>query len=371
MNLLIPKILEKYSEENEVKKSNNNKVYLEKSTDIVNGYDVFNLYNVKKFMKAKLDKIGIKFEVVGNKINNRASLYSNISMISSLLSQSLIFVFAVILVSKQIIIPGALLGIGNMAGKFFTNCYYFISEVVKIKGYNFLIKDKMESEKVYDDNIYNLGNGNIEINNLVVEYGDKIILNIEKLIFETGKKYVIVGKSGSGKSTLFNVILKKIKDYKGTVKISGVDIKPVNEYSIYNNIGIMEQKAYIFNDSIKNNICLGREANENEIDSLLKVTRLSKDFISSDIMINKNSSNISGGQAQRIALARQLLMNKQILLFDEAFSALDNKMISDILGDILLRNNTMIFIAHNFDDEILLKFDKIINLDSINNLNHL
>ena len=133
----------------------------------------------------------------------------------------------------------------------------------------------------------------------------------------------------------------------------------------------MEQKAYIFNDSIKNNICLGREANENEIESLLKVTRLSKDFISSDIMINKNSSNISGGQAQRIALARQLLMNKQILLFDEAFSALDNKTINDILGDILLRNNTMIFIAHNFDDEILLKFDKIINLDSINNLNHL
>lgn len=88
-------------------------------------------------------------------------------------------------------------------------------------------------------------------------------------------------------------------------------------------------------------------------------------------MTNKNSSNISGGQAQRIALARQLLMNKQILLFDEAFSALDNKTINDILGDILLRNSTMIFISNNFDDEILLKFDKTINLDSINNLNHL
>ena len=172
--------------------------------------------------------------------------------------------------------------------------------------------------------------GNIRVNNLSFVYPgaeDKTLDDISFSINE-GESVAIVGESGSGKSTLFYILLGAYDNYEGDIYFEGLDLKILNKDALREQIGVVPQDALLFNGSIKENLVEDFEVADNDIyDALKKVTLL--DFVDSlpmgiNTVVSENGFNFSGGQRQRLALARAILNQKSMLFLDEATSALDN-----------------------------------------------
>jgi len=191
-------------------------------------------------------------------------------------------------------------------------------------------------------------------------------LNLE---FDLGKTYALVGLSGSGKTTIMSLILRFYDPQKGQILIDGRDIKDYKQRSLRNQMGIVNQDVFLFHDTIYNNIRYGRlNATRKEIERAA-ISAHAHDFIMEkkngyQEVIGDRGNQLSGGQAQRLSIARAILRNSPILLLDEATSALDSeaeKHIKEAL-DVLSQGKTVIAIAHRLST--VLKADKIIFLEN-------
>lgn len=187
------------------------------------------------------------------------------------------------------------------------------------------------------------------------------------LKIKKGEKILIVGESGSGKSTLLSLLYKKFTEYGGAIKIDGTDIQNICDEDYFNLVTVVHQSPFIFDDTIKNNIFLYGEFDEIKLENAVKAAGLQK-FISNlnekyETKIGEGASKISGGEKQRLAIARALIKNTPILLLDEAVSALDNETASGIENMLLSdKDKTCIIISHHVSDELKNRADKIINI---------
>lgn len=187
-------------------------------------------------------------------------------------------------------------------------------------------------------------------------------INIE---FEKGKSYAIVGVSGSGKSTLLKLLMGYYNTFTGSIKIDDVDISKLEGKSLCDIISIIEQEVFIFDDDIQANVTMHKEFEQSKIDYALKASGLEKLITEkgTDYKCGENGMRLSGGERQRIAIARCLLKNTQIILMDEAMSALDNKTAIQIEDEILkIKNLTKIIVTHKLSSKLLEKYDEIITL---------
>ncbi len=204
------------------------------------------------------------------------------------------------------------------------------------------------------------------IENLTYHNEKKIIFKNLNLLINKGEKIGIMGQSGSGKSTFLNLVMGLLKPQTGSIKYEGVDIANMRK-----KIGYVSQNIYIMKDSLKNNITL-RQGSENidmsKLNSSISAAGL-MNFINSlkeglDTIITENAGNISGGELQRIIIARSLYFSKEILIFDEFTSSLDLKAEELILTEINKINKTMIIVSHKLSS---LKYcDKIYELNNQN-----
>ena len=192
----------------------------------------------------------------------------------------------------------------------------------------------------------------IEMKNVSFCYGEIEVLKNISLNIKKGETLAIVGASGSGKSTLAN-LLPRFYDYNsGEVLIDGNELKSISKKSIRSLIGIVGQESILFNGSIKDNIVLGKQIDDDDVYDALK-TANALDFINEfndkiDHKIADNGVNLSGGQKQRIAIARAIISKSPILILDEATSSLDSKS-EKLVQDALIKlmdNKTSIVIAH-------------------------
>jgi len=182
------------------------------------------------------------------------------------------------------------------------------------------------------------------------------------------KTTAIIGKSGSGKSTMLSLIGKLYDPTSGKILIDGTNLNDLTEDSLRNAIGIVNQNPYIFNASIKNNMKYVKpDATEKEIWEALDKAEIG-DFVRElddglDSMVGENGVKVSGGQKQRLAIARVLLKGNKVLVFDEATSALDNSSQSKIVEelDALKDDHTIIVVAHRLST--IVNADNIVVLD--------
>lgn len=192
----------------------------------------------------------------------------------------------------------------------------------------------------------------IKFENVDLHYGDKQALKNINLIAQKGQKIALIGDSGGGKSSLVNLIIRFYDPSNGKISINNTDIKDFDLESLRNNISIVTQRIYIFNDTIANNVAYGNEYDENRVKEALKLAHadifVSKMENGMHTMLDEFGTNLSGGQRQRIAIARALYKNPQIIIFDEATSALDNEsesIITDVVDEIS-SNKIVLVIAH-------------------------
>lgn len=184
------------------------------------------------------------------------------------------------------------------------------------------------------------------------------------ILFAKGSKTAIIGRNGSGKTTIINLLTRMYEPISGKIMLGTEDISelPLPEYR--NMVSAVSQQIYLFNDTIRNNICLYKQVDDVIVEEACKDSGL-EDFIkevSLDYVVGQNGAMLSGGQKQKIALARALIHDKPIVIFDEATSNTDAYSEQQINGllDTKLKEKTVIVITHK--EEILNKVDQIVEL---------
>ena len=212
----------------------------------------------------------------------------------------------------------------------------------------------------------------IEFKNVNLKYDETHALKNINFKAKKGEMIGLVGDSGGGKSSFINLILKFYKPNSGEILFNDIKIENITNKSLRENISVVTQQVYIFNDTIAANIAYGKEIDETKVKNALKKANLLEFVESLDdgiwTVLNENGTNLSGGQRQRIAIARALYLNPSVLILDEATSALDNKSEAKIMQTIhTLKKDLIIFIiAHrlntieNSDKIIVFKKGEII-----------
>ena len=207
----------------------------------------------------------------------------------------------------------------------------------------------------------------IDYKNLYVEIDGKTILKDINLKIKQKEKIGIVGFSGSGKTTLVKLIPRIIKDYRGSLKIDGIEIKDFKINSLREKIGYLSQEVFIFNDTVRNNLLIAKpDATDEELINALKKAKA--EFILKrdnglDTLLGEKGSNLSGGERQRLAIARLFLKSPEILIIDEGTSALDVETEDKVIREITehFKDKTVIYITHRFS--ILDFVDRIVVMD--------
>lgn len=209
---------------------------------------------------------------------------------------------------------------------------------------------------------------NIIIDNLSFSYdGDKTVLNGISTVIDNNSLVSIVGESGCGKSTLAGLLCGISKGYNGSITIDGVEIKDIDETVILQNITSVNFNSYIFAGTVKDNLVIAdKNASEEKMIDALKAVNLWSFLAENDGLetkLNQQGSNFSGGQRQRLAIARALMHNTPIYIFDEVTSNIDAESENDIMAVIhnMAKNKTIILISHRLKN--VKPSDKIILLD--------
>jgi ATP-binding cassette subfamily B protein len=221
--------------------------------------------------------------------------------------------------------------------------------------------------------------GDIEFKNVSFVYPDTNIEALKNVSFtiKSGKTLAILGKTGSGKSTILDLIGRLYDIDNGTLLIDDTIISDLNLYSLRESIGYVPQDAFLFSDSIKNNIKFGKEdATDDEVIEAAKNARVHKNIIGFnkgyDTILGERGITLSGGQKQRVSIARAIIKKPDILLFDDCLSAVDTETEEKILKNLvkLTKGKTTIIVSHrvssakNADQIIVLDGGKIIETGS-------
>lgn len=180
--------------------------------------------------------------------------------------------------------------------------------------------------------------------------------------FEAGRAYAIVGGSGSGKSTLLNLLLAENTGYRGSVLLDGTELRELSPEALYGLMSVIHQNVFVFNASIRDNVSMFREFPQKALDEAIRRAHLREllDARGADYLCGENGKGLSGGEKQRVSIARSLLKKSSVLLVDEATAALDMQTAHQVSSDILdLTGMTRIVVTHSLEEALLRRYDGI------------
>ena len=267
---------------------------------------------------------------------------------------------------------GEIVAITNMMNFVLTPCRAISNGMIQLKS---MEKVTAELEALLEQESENDNKENLEENiweicldNVDQKISENFSLDKLTLTFEKGKKYAIVGKSGSGKSSIIKLLTEYRADYTGRILINGHELSGLNKESIMHISPVCYQQTYIFNDTVFNNVALYQNYSKDEVIEALQKAGI-YDTIQKlpegvDENIQENGRNFSGGELQRIALARLFLRNKAMTFLDEITSGLDNATAYEIEKRLLDEDMTIINITHRYNKALMQKYNEIIVMDA-------
>ena len=213
-------------------------------------------------------------------------------------------------------------------------------------------------------------NGNISFENVSFTYDDTGITALKNLSFEIpkGETLAIIGKTGSGKSTILDLISRMYEVDHGVIKIDNTPIAQLNLNDLRKSIGVVPQEAFLFSDSIKNNIKFGHiDADQQQIENAAKLAAVHDNIMGFtkkyDTVLGERGITLSGGQKQRVSIARALIKEPRIYLFDDCLSAVDTETEEEILSNLkkISKHSTTVIVSHRISSAK--NADKIIVID--------
>ena len=349
----------------------------QKAIDGLLNYETVKYFNAEEYEMNRYDYSRQKYQ--------KAAVKTSITLAILNLGQAIIItsglMFIMILAMGQVhngnITLGSFIGLNaiilqlSMPLNFLGTVYREIRQaLVDLEAMFEIFKHKVEVKDKKNAELLEVSNSNIVFKNVNFSYNpEKIILNNFSINILKGNQIAIVGKTGSGKSTIGRLLFRFYDPSEGSILIDGQEIQEVTLNSLHQNIGVVPQDTVLFNDSIKYNIKYGNQnADLKKIQSAAKSACID-DFINSlpdgyNTLVGERGLKLSGGEKQRIGIARTILKDAPILLLDEATSSLDYTTEKKILSNLKeeKQNSTMIIISHRLS--AITDVDKIIVLNS-------
>ena len=328
--------------------------------------------NKKYDTEIKITKEGIKNIVDGKtKIKLVHEIFFSLFALIVNVLKVIILAYAVM---EGDLTVGAVVTIISLLGKAYEPIAIFNVEYVDYKLNKITVNKYLEFLNVKDDDALENGklikklNGRIELKNVSFGYEDNQVINDLSLAIDPGTSIALVGESGSGKSTIIKLLMGLIKPDDGKVLVDGVDLGKVSLNSYYDHVSYVSQEVPIFDGTLRENLVFDKNVSDEEIIEVLKLVSLEQFYLKLqnglDTELGEKGIKLSGGEKQRVALARLFFEDTKIIILDEATSALDNITEKKVMNSIFekLSNRTVIMIAHRLEsikdvDEVLVLKD--------------
>lgn len=379
--IAVPALLGKYTSDATDSYMQGMSAYNVRIKDIFAGYEVIKSFGAEKIIKKVHDDTLSSMEQKKYKYRSVNDMFSCFVILITYLIIIIQYIVAAYLITKGKITLALAMGaldlghtVNNQAREA-TSALLSLKGTRKIRGRIEALLSGADEPENSDCHIEALGD--ISVKNVSFAYSEgKNVLHDINFTFERGRKYAIVGGSGSGKSTFIKLLMQYYDNYCGTIfcqdkEITDIknkditDIKNIPREVLYGRMAMIHQKVFMFDDTLKNNITMYKNYSEAEISQAVKDAGL-EDVVKNNSSgieqnVGENGKNLSGGEQQRIAIARALLRKSDVLILDEATSSLDNEVAAKIENTVLNQKDmTAIVITHKLVENILRQYDGII-----------
>ena len=341
-----------------------------KLKDLLAGYDVLRIFGRNRRFLQGVFQCSEEIEEPAFQRSRTQTITGKVLAVAGILCQGAISIWIGFLSFQGVILQTALFGSGKLIAAVADGLNTLTDLRLSIAS----SKPYFEKITVHDDGSQEKAGramppvrDGIAMEHLSFRYGEKTVLQDMNLRFKKGRKYALTGPSGCGKSTLLKLLLGWLPDYTGTIRLDGKDVRDYTPEQLQKQMSYIEQDVFLFNTTIRENITLGEEFTDAQMERALRDSALAGDLEHMpeglETIVGEEGSSLSGGQKQRVAIARALIHDCSILLIDEGTSALDQKN-ADIVEKSLLSNPdlTLILVSHHLSAERKRQFDQVYDL---------
>lgn len=350
--MALGKYMQRLSKEHSEKLANLNKIL----TELFSGFSVLRSFGAMAHAREEFQKCSTELKMAQQKSEGMDSFSDAFGQFLSVLAQTIILVSAAIMVMRGRMSVGALVAFTNLNGNFCSGLSVVLMGVPMLRSAKPIIQ-RVNSLADYAPR--KAGGAlptfekSLEVENLGFAYQEgTAVLEHLSLSIRSGEKCALVGQSGSGKTTLIRLLSGELDGFSGDIRYDDISLKEIDCENICRIAAVIEQDVFLFDDTIRNNICLFEKFGDADFQRALQLSGVSK-FIDrldggADYQVGQRGEKLSGGQRQRVAIARALIRNTQFLILDEGTSALDTRTAWEIEKELLrIPNLTLLTITHH------------------------
>lgn len=346
-----------------------NASYNTQITNLLHGLEVIKLYHGESYFKPPFESVIKVLENIKRKAFFMDELQANLNHWIAASYQMVIYVYATYLFVQGSITLTSLIIVFNLIG----NVVWSM-----IGGFNFINRIRTSIDifdRITKGEPTHTGSQNmtfeeeLQVVSLTFSYNASPVLKNMTFVIKPREKVLVIGPSGSGKTTLMSCLTQNVSTYEGDINVDDVELKTIHHESFLTQVGYVRQSHFLFNDSIKNNIILNKPFDEHKLMQVLADVDL-KDWVESleekgDHLLVNDGANISGGQRQRLSIARELYHDFPVLVVDEPSASLDDVTSQKIYDTLFTLDKTLICVSHRHLEYLKPHFDKVIELQPL------
>lgn len=337
--------------------------------ELFSGFQVLRSFGAMGHARSEFDRCSAALRKTQQRYEGMDSFSDAFAQLLSVLTQTVVLVTSAVMVMKGRMSAGTLVAFTGLNGSFCSSLSVVLMGIPMIRGAKPVI-ERVNALAGYEAPsggraIPSFGKA-LEVRNLSFAYqAGKPVLQRVSMTLHPGEKTALIGQSGSGKTTLIRLLSGELDGYEGEILYDGVPLSETDGESICRIAAVIHQDVFLFDDTVRNNICLFEDFSEEDFRRALRLSGVSK-FVDRlpegvDYRVGQRGEFLSGGQRQRIAIARALIRNTPLLILDEGTSALDEQTAAEIEGELMgIPGLTLLAITHRLSDARV--YDQVIRL---------